>query len=177
MGLFLLGFYIGRNRLYAGLENRRRLLKQIATYGFAFGLPLSFVYAWSCINAHPWGLTVHSVLYTVSVFPLGFAYVAATCLLYLRHREAGAFKFLSAPGRMALTNYIGQSLWGMVLFYGIGLGFGANTGLIYILFAATCVFFVEAFFSYVWLIKFRFGPLEWIWRMLTYGKYFRISNK
>lgn len=177
MGLFLLGFYIGRNRLYAGLENRRRLLKQIATYGFAFGLPLSFVYAWSCINAHPWGLTVHSVLYTVSVFPLGFAYVAATCLLYLRHPEAGAFKFLAAPGRMALTNYIGQSLWGMVLFYGIGLGFGADTGLIYILFAATCVFFVEALFSYVWLIKFRFGPLEWIWRMLTYGKYFRISNK
>lgn len=118
-----------------------------------------------------------SVLYTVSVFPLGFAYVAATCLLYLRHPEAGMFKFLSAPGRMALTNYIGQSLWGMVLFYGIGLGFGADTGLIYILFAATCVFFVEALFSYVWLIKFRFGPLEWIWRMLTYGKYFRISNK
>lgn len=174
MGLFLLGFYIGRNRLYVNLESRHCLLRRIAVYGFVFGLPLSFVYAWSCMNIHPWGLTVHSVLYILSVFPLSFAYIAGICLLYLYRREAKIFKFLAAPGRMALTNYIGQSLWGMLLFYGIGFGFGADMGLIYILFAATCVFFVEVLFSDFWLRKFNFGPLEWIWRMLTYKKYFTL---
>lgn len=177
MGLFLLGFCIGRNRLYAGLEHRRRPLERIAVYGFAFGLPLSFVYAWSCMNAHPWGLAVHSLLYTASVFPLGFAYAAGMCLLYLHHREARIFKFLAAPGRMALTNYIFQSVWGMLLFYGTGFGYGADTGLVYILLAATGVFLAEAVFSRFWLRKFRFGPLEWGWRMLTYGKYFSITNK
>ncbi len=175
MGLFLLGFYIGRNRLYVDLENRRRPLKRIATYGFALGLPLSFVYAWSCMNAHPWGLAMHSMLYTVSVFPLGFAYAAGICLLYLYNREAGIFKFLAAPGQMALTNYISQSLWGMLIFYGIGFGFGADTGLVYILLVAVGIFLVEVAFSYVWLRRFRFGPLEWIWRMLTYGKFFIVT--
>ena len=174
MGLFLWGFCIGRNKLYVGLEHRCRPLKLIAAYGFAFGLPLSFVYAWSCMNAHPWGLAVHSILYTVSVFPLGFAYVAGMCLLYLRHREAGVFRFLTAPGRMALTNYIFQSVWGILLFYGIGFGYGADTGLVYILLAATGVFLLEVVFSRIWLHKFRFGPLEWGWRMLTYGKYFSL---
>lgn len=177
MGLFLLGFYIGRNRLYAGLEHHRPLLKRIAVYGFAFGLPLSLAYAWSCMNARPWGLAAHSVLYTASVFPLGFAYAAGICLLYMRHREAGIFRFLAAPGRMALTNYIGQSVWGMLLFYGIGLGYGADAGLVHILLAAAGVFLLEAAFSCVWLRRFRFGPLEWIWRMLTYGKYFSLSGR
>lgn len=177
MGLFLLGFYIGRHRFYAELERYRSPLKRIFLYGCAWGLPLSLVYAWSYTHSHPCGLAIHSVLYTFSVFPLSFAYAAGICLLYLRHKEAQAFKLLAAPGRMALTNYIGQSVWGMVLFYGIGLGFGADTGLIYILLAAIGVYLIETLFSRLWLQHFRFGPLEWIWRMLTYGRFIRISQK
>ena len=55
MGLFLLGFYIGRNRFYADLGSRKTQLKRIARYGFILGLPLSFLYAWSAMNGRPWG--------------------------------------------------------------------------------------------------------------------------
>lgn len=50
MGLFLLGFYIGRNRLYADLAGRRRELERLARLGFVFGLPLSCLYAWSALH-------------------------------------------------------------------------------------------------------------------------------
>lgn len=170
MGLFLLGFYIGRNRLFAGLNEHRSLLKRVFLYGCFVGLPFSLLYAWSAMNAHPWGLAGHSVFYTFSVFPMGLAYMSGICLLYLRMGENCFFRALAAPGRMALTNYIGQSVWGIVIFYGIGFGLGANTGLVYVLLIATVVYFVEMLFSYFWLSYFRFGPLEWIWRMLTYGK-------
>ncbi|RHJ87897.1 DUF418 domain-containing protein [Parabacteroides sp. AM08-6] len=170
MGLFLLGFYIGRNRLFAGLNEHRSLLKRVFLYGCFVGLPFSLLYAWSAMNVHPWGLAGHSVFYTFSVFPMGLAYMSGICLLYLRMGENCFFRALAAPGRMALTNYIGQSVWGIVIFYGIGFGLGANTGLVYVLLIATVVYFVEMLFSYFWLSYFRFGPLEWIWRMLTYGK-------
>lgn len=67
-GLFLLGFCIGRNRLYADLSGLMPQLKRIACYGFIVGVPLSFIYAWSAMNGRPWGLGMHAVLYFTSVF-------------------------------------------------------------------------------------------------------------
>lgn len=78
------------------------------------------------MNGRPWGLGIHAILYFVSVFPLGFAYVAAICLCYLSHPQWKIFHFCAMPGRMALTNYTDQSVSGMLLFYGIGFGFGAG---------------------------------------------------
>lgn len=172
MGLFLLGFYIGRNRLYTQLDDRARLLKRVLIYGLAIGLPASVLYAWSAMNGHPWGLAGHSVLYTAGVFPLGLAYMAAFCLWYLRHKENMILKTLAVPGRMALSNYIGQSLAGMIIFYGIGFGFGAGVGLACVMLVAVGVYLSEIVFSRIWLYYCRFGPLEWIWRMLTYRRWF-----
>lgn len=171
LGLFLLGFYIGRNRLYARLDKNKRLLKRITLWGFIIGIPLSLLYAWSGVNAHPWGMAGHTLLYTVSVFPMGLAYAAGFSLYYMHKKDRRIFRLLAAPGRMALTNYIGQSIWGIIIFYGIGLGFGANTGLVYVLLIATGVYIIEIAFSHLWLRFYQYGPLEWIWRMLTYGKW------
>ncbi|WP_455584212.1 DUF418 domain-containing protein [Bacteroides sp.] len=171
MGLFLLGFYIGRNRLYARLEDKKTLLKQVAVWGSVIGLPTSLFYAWSAMNGHPWGLAGHTFLYTISIFPLGMAYMAGICLCYLRNKEYPFFHWLAAPGRMALTNYIGQSVLGILVFYGIGFGLGANTGLVYVLLIAAGIYVVEVLFSHLWLFYYRYGPLEWVWRMLTYGKW------
>lgn len=177
MGLFLLGFYIGRNHFYARLEEKKTLLKLIAAWGGGIGLPASLLYAWSAMNNHPLGLAWHSLFYTISVYPLGMAYVAGFSLWYLRKTERRIFRWLAAPGRMALTNYIGQSVWGMLIFYGIGFGIGADMGLIYVLLIATGVYMVEVMFSLIWLHYFRYGPLEWIWRMFTYGKVFKLFKE
>ncbi len=175
-GLFLLGFYIGRHKLYANLAVRRHHLNKIFTFGMLIGLPLSALYAWSGTQGHPFGLTVHSILYMVSVFPLGFAYVAGICILFMKHPEWKIFSVFAAPGRMALTNYIMQSLIGMFLFYGIGLGFGSEVGLWHTELIVLGVFIFQILFSHLWLAAFKFGPLEWIWRMLTYGKWFNIRK-
>lgn len=174
MGLFLIGMYIGRNRMYAELESRRSCLKKISIYGFSAGLPLSLVYAWSSMNGKPLGLTVHSVLYLVSVFPLAFAYVATVCLWSLKSPDSPVLTFFAAPGRMAMTNYIFQSVAGLVIFYGVGFGLGSGMGLVYVEIVAISVFVLQAVFSASWLRRFRYGPLEWIWRMITYKKFFTI---
>ena len=75
---------------------------------------------------------------------------------------------------MALTNYISQSLIGIMLFYGLGFGLGTSFGLIYIELTALAIFLMQVMLSLIWLHYFRFGPLEWLWRMCTYGQYFKI---
>ncbi len=170
LGLFLIGFVIGRRKIYADLNAHSSLLCRIAILGLLIGLPLSVLYAVSGINGHPCGNAVHSLLYTVSVYPLGFAYAALLGLFCIRYPHIALWRIIAAPGRMALTNYISQSLIGMWLFYGIGLGMGASIGLGLTELIALGVFSFQILFSMGWLRFFRFGPLEWIWRMLTYGK-------
>ena len=77
---------------------------------------------------------------------------------------------LAAVGRMALSNYISQSLICITLFFGIGFGFFGQidrwTQVIVVLF----VWVLQLIWSKPWLEKFKYGPLEWMWRSFTYGK-------
>ena len=177
VGLFIIGYLIGKHQLYAKLDEYHSLLRRLCRYALSWGLPASALYAWSATEGHPWGLTIHSLLYTVSVIPLAFGYIALFCLLYMRCLTNRVFSWLAAPGRMALSNYLSQSLIGVLLFYGLGFGLGCSMGLVYIELTALVVFVVQIVVSGWWLQWFNFGPLEWIWRMLTYGSYFKICKK
>ena len=170
LGLFIMGYLAGKHRLYARLSELP--LRWVFTLSFTSGFPLSLLYAWSAVEGHPWGLTVHSLLYAVSVIPLALAYVSGVCLLYLRCPDAVVFRWIAAPGRMALSCYICQSLIGIFLFYGVGLGLGTSFGLIHIELTALAVFLLQILCSRLWLHYFRFGLLEWLWRLFTYGQYF-----
>ena len=169
VGLFIMGYLIGKRRLYARLEELP--LKEMLICFLLLSLVLSYGYALSATNSHPWGETIHSLLYAVSVIPLGFCYIFIFSLLYKKRPMAVSFRLLAASGRMALTNYIGQSVVGVVLFYGIGFGLGLRLGLWQIELVALATFLVQIALSILWLRWFRFGPLEWVWRMLTYGRW------
>lgn len=178
LGLFILGFLIGKHRLYSRLTELP--LSRFLHWCTLPALLLSALYAWSATNGQPWGLTLHSLLYALSVIPLAGCYVAVFCLLYAKNAKrkhpSAVFTLLAAPGRMALTNYIGQSLIGILLFYGLGLGLGTHFGLIYIELTALTIFLIQILLSSLWLRYFRFGPLEWFWRICTYGQYFQIKR-
>ncbi|MDR1336718.1 MAG: DUF418 domain-containing protein [Tannerella sp.] len=176
LALFLLGLYIGRHRMYASLARFQPLLRKIRLYGFAAGLPLSVLYAWSALNGRPAGLIVHALLYAVSVAPVCLAYLSAVSLYCLKRPESRVFRLLAAPGRMALSNYAGQSVCGAVIFYGVGFGLGATVGLVYVELIAAGVFLLQLTVSCVWMRYLQFGPLEWIWRMCTYGKRLKLAR-
>jgi len=85
-------------------------------------------------------------------------------------RLPGVQRRLSAVGRTAFSNYIVQTLFGVAIFYGTGLGlFGRveRVGQLLIVFA---IWAVQLTVAPVWLRHFEFGPLEWLWRSLTYGR-------
>lgn len=172
VGLFILGYLASKHRLYTRLQDLP--LRKALYWNVSIGLPTSLLYAWSATSGHPWGLTVHSLLYAVSVIPLAIVFIIGICLLYLQSPKSVVFRWLAAPGRMALSCYISHSLIGILLFYGLGFGLGTSLGLVYIELIALVVFFIQIIVCRIWLNYFRFGPLEWLWRMLTYGRYFPI---
>ena len=77
---------------------------------------------------------------------------------------------MAKAGRMACTNYLSQSVFGVLIFYGIGFGLGAKVGLLATEAIAVGVFAFQIAFSSLWLNYFNYGPVEWVWRMLTHGR-------
>ena len=133
-------------------------------------MPVGILYTWGSMGGAPGGRVWQSVFDLFSVYPMGFAYAAGFALLFDRAPEASGWKLLSNPGRMACTNYLSQSVIGIILFYGIGFGFGNRVGLLGTEIIALGVYAFQIAFSTVWMKWFRFGPVEWVWRMLTYGE-------
>jgi len=174
LGLFILGYYMGRNRYYSRIPELKSQISKICLNSALLGIPTSLIYAWDSTTGHSLGEGFHSLIYFLSVVPMTFFYLTGFCLLWLRNQQGMVYRLLAQPGRMAFTNYIGQSVIGVFIYYGIGLGLGLSMGLAEIEITALIVFILQILFSACWLRYFKFGPLEWLWRVLTYGKWFPI---
>ena len=130
--------------------------------GTAIGLPASLVYAMTPgLGQHHWPSMVGTV-------PLALAYASAFALAWPHaQRWLGVF---AAPGRMALTNYLMQSVFGLVVFMGIGLGLAGRLPLPAIYAYAVGLYAAQVLFSRWWLASHAQGPMEALWRRWTYGR-------
>ena len=131
--------------------------------GFAVGLPGGVIYAWFGGDTSTWATAVS----VVSAPFLSAAYVAT--LVRLMHATRGAWvrTALAPVGRIALTNYLGQSLAGLLLFTGIGLGLAGRVSPPLLLVLAVAIFILQAALSAWWLKRHRYGPAEYLLRLFT----------
>jgi uncharacterized protein len=167
LGLFLIGAAAATLGLAAHDSGRRGVLVVAAVVGLAAGLPLSMAehaeyFEWDWLDT----LTPLGVAIGAPLLAMGYA---ATLLLFWhgRHFLANASRAVFAPvGRMALTNYIGQSAICVPLFYGFGLGLFAEWSLTRQLLFALGLFAAQVIISHLWLVVFRQGPLEALWRRM-----------
>jgi len=173
LGMFVLGLYAGRKMLYARLEENKALLKKMRRWGFGAGIPFNIAMAVFEIDGksvpHAMGL-LDTVSYALGVVPLSLAYVASICLLWIKTKGNTKWKFLAPAGRMALTNYLMQTVLCITIFYGVGFGVAGNIGPTIFFPIAICIYTLQVVYSTWWLKRFNYGPAEWVWRQLTYGK-------
>jgi uncharacterized protein len=170
LAIMLLGLWAGRRLIRGELLNNRALLLKVLMVGALSGGIAG------PIMAHLGGLGFdrpHSleglasvVAYTFAVIPLGLAYAAGFVLLW--QKTAPLLKVLAAPGRMALTNYLSQTLIALTVFYGIGLNQAGLWSIQKLMLFACAIYLAQTVLSHLWLRHFRFGPAEWVWRTLTY---------
>jgi uncharacterized protein len=79
-------------------------------------------------------------------------------------------------GRMALTNYLMQTILGIGIYYGIGLNLGGNIGPAVFIQLGLAVYALQIIYSIWWMKYFNYGPFEWLWRVLSYGKYLQLRQ-
>jgi uncharacterized protein len=163
IGLFLVGAFAWRTGI---LQNRSpRLLSSIAACCIGLGAAL--------ILSHAGGLVARGRIGSL-VEPLGTILLAlgyGAAIIGIANLDIGK-KLLgwAAPlGRMAFTNYLMQSLIFGWVFYGYGLGLFGRLGITSALAIGVAVYIGQVLFSRWWLRRYRYGPIEWLWRTLMYG--------
>ena len=172
LGMFVLGLWTVRAGIALSPSTHRATLARWRTLGWGIGLPANLIAAWSMEN-WPYlppslGGLLGVVMQGIGVPMLAIGYAATVALLVIDGR-----RFISAfvpVGRMALTNYLMHSIIGVTLSYGFGLGLWWRTGASRAMLIAFAIILVQIPLSAWWLARFRFGPVEWVWRRLTYGR-------
>ena len=171
LGMFLIGLWVGRRALYAKLDQYRPLLRRVALVGLGAGLPLAAGKAllgmWPG-ESRPIEFATE-VFYVLSTPTLALGYAAGFALLWRAGRQR-LLGWAAPAGRMALTNYLMQTILQSAIFYGWGLGMIGKLGLVFVFPLSIALFAVQILYSRWWLERFRFGPAEWVWRSLTYGR-------
>lgn len=104
------------------------------------------------------------------VFATMIAILTGICLLFLNKKLKGFFAALQNMGRMTLTNYMVQNIIAVFIFLNVGLGLFNTMQYWFYVITAVVIFALQIFISKWWLSKFHYGPVEWIWRQLSYGK-------
>jgi len=169
-GMMLLGMAAMKSRLILGQLASKVYLRMLLI-GVLAGLPLASGLAWMKMRAEP-GDAISETLLQAAHFPttlmVACGWVGGVMLLC----KQGWFTQLSHPlacvGRMALTNYLGQTLIVTFIFYGHGLGHFAKLERPAMFGIVLAVWALQLIVSPIWLRFFRFGPMEWLWRSLTY---------
>ena len=174
LGLFLLGFALGRSGAVLELAAHRAKVGRLAAFGLGVGLPVNLVlgpvgplWGGATLDQGAEGagmLVLASVVQLLDAPLLAVGYLAGVAWLVLRF---GAPRRLAAVGRMALSGYLLQSVLAMLVFAGFGLygQLGSTTALLVVV----GIWAVLLLISPVWMRRFRFGPVEWLWRTMTYG--------
>jgi uncharacterized protein len=137
-----------------------------AAIGVGCGAPLAAIHA---INLLHFGWQGQLSLERLSTVLLALGYGAVIIWASEKARARSLLAWAAPLGRMAFTNYVMQSVVFGWLFYGYGLGLFAKVGVATALAIGTSVYAAQAVLSAHWLRRYRFGPLEWLWRSAMYG--------
>ena len=109
-------------------------------------------------------------LQSVAVPALSLGYASTIVLLWQNPVWQRRLMPFSYVGRMALTNYLLQSLICTTIFYSYGLGLYGRVGPLLNIFLGVAIYSVQMPLSRWWLSTHRYGPMEWLWRRMTYGR-------
>lgn len=171
MGMFLLGMWFVRSGVMENTGQHLPLFRRLSTIGVSLGIGLSLLAAAIATSHVPgerhdgWGIA--DGLHMLANLPACVGYISLVVLMLHSRGPLSHIRVLAPLGRMALTNYLMQSIICGLYFYGYGLGhFGMGRAAQFVFVAI--VFGLQIVFSHWWLSRFRYGPMEWLWRGFTY---------
>jgi uncharacterized membrane protein YeiB len=171
IGMFLLGYWFVRTGIMEHPEQHLPLFRKMALIGLPLGVGLGIFASMLSTGQNPAlerdPYQTAMALMMIGNLPACLGYVSMMVLLLHSRGPFSKVSVLAPLGRMALTNYLTHSLVSGLYFYGYagghyGMGRAAQVGFVFTVIA------LQVVFSTWWLSKFRYGPMEWLWRAITY---------
>nr|WP_244093927.1 DUF418 domain-containing protein [Jeotgalibacillus sp. R-1-5s-1] len=169
--LMMIGAGIAKTGLLRRASEKKKMIGVLAAVFLAAGLVVKTIPYWAETN-----LAYDFMQDFVGGPLLSLAYMAIIALAMTSSLMAKLLSPLAKTGRMSLTNYLLQSVIGTLIFYNYGLGLYGEVTLLTGTLMALGIFIMQVILSEIWLSKFKQGPMESIWRKLTYPKTQKISK-
>ena len=177
--MFLLGLYAGRRRIFHDVEAHRVLIQRVFVWGLSIGLLsmsgeriLHLTVGYSIFSSVQEATVLQQfigdTLFAFGSTALCLGYAAAITLAAQHDGWKRIVSPLGAVGRLALTTYIVQTLMFTTLFYGYAFGQVFRIGPATVTAYALLFFSIQIVACAWWVRRFRFGPMEWLWRTLSY---------
>lgn len=169
LGLFLVGMLAWRSGVLGDPHRHRGLLLAVMSCGLIVGTLMGA--PGSLLAITPWAMTpvARSCFANASGIFMGLGYGAAVIALVEFTAAKRVLRVFAPLGRMAFTNYLLQSMIFTWVFFGYGLGYFGRLDVAEALGLGIIVYMCQIALSFVWLHRYRFGPIEWLWRTLMYG--------
>ena len=171
LAIFLLGLYAGRRRIFHDIPAHLPFIRRVQRWGLVIGVAGNAAFAvGGSFDPSPTSVTqnVGRLCLVVAAPALMLFYASTIILVTQRETWRRRLAPLAAVGRTALSNYLLQSLICTTIFYRYGLAlFGKVSPSLGVLLTIT-IFLIQIPLSVWWLRRFQFGPVEWLWRSLTY---------
>jgi uncharacterized protein len=177
LGRFMIGYWIGQTGWIYDIKNYSKFFRKIMRICAWIGFSVMIITTVNSIlldaevfsPKSDWKI-VHYLLFPGSL-AVGIFYAIKFAFLYQNDKWKKRLSVFKELGRMALTNYLMQTVINSIIFNGIGFGLAGQIGpSIYVLWFVLLII-LQIIFSKWWLSKYRFGPVEWLWRSLTYKKW------
>jgi uncharacterized protein len=174
LGMFLVGMLFGRKGYLSDIGKNREFFKKLLLVSLPVALIANFFLAQSIPRGSYTILNLDTIIMNAG-FAFGgpsmaFVYIALIALCIHRGWFSWLSEKIAVTGRMALTNYLTQSIIATTIFYGYGLGWYGQVNVWQGIILTVCIYLIQVIWSRYWLKNYRFGPFEWAWRSLTYGK-------
>ncbi|RZK39025.1 MAG: DUF418 domain-containing protein [Pedobacter sp.] len=174
--MFILGIIVGKLALFHRVDELKAMFLRSAWILLPFALTLKVI---SCLdvlqmNLLPANLLNLELLITslcsfVSMPMLALCYIIFLAV-FLEKQSSVILTWIANTGRMGLTNYLMQTLLCMIVFYGYAMGYAGKLTLAETLIPVAIIYVFQVLYSNIWLNYYKMGPMEHLWRKLTYGK-------
>jgi len=171
LALFLLGLYAGRRRIFHDVSAHLPFIRRVQRWGLLIGVAGNAAFAaGGSFDPSPTSAAQNVGRLCLVVAAPALMLVYASTIILLTQREIWRRRLapLAAVGRTALSNYLLQSLICTTIFYSYGLALFGKVGPSLGLLLTITIFLIQIPLSVWWLRRFQFGPIEWLWRSLTY---------
>jgi uncharacterized protein len=167
LGFALLGFVLGRRRFFRdeGQSLRHLAAALLVTLLALIALHLAAAH-WAALSEGLAGTLLGQYRNNLMTLAGIALFLLAWEVRWLRR----PMTWLAPPGRMSLSVYVSQSLYGVPLFYGFGLGLYQGLGQVNALLLGLALWAVQLLIAAAWLRRYHYGPLEWAWRAATYTR-------